>query len=91
MNADGKIDYQIISNNGDRDKIIATVYQTIVIYLKRYPNKIIYFKGSTKERTRLYRMIINNNFKHFDFQYDIWAEVENDLFLSDLIFRLLVL
>lgn len=68
----------IISNNGDRDKILATVCQAMFLYLEKYPNRIIYFRGSTIERTRLYRILINNNIKEFELQYDIWIEQESN-------------
>src|ERR1700712_3575512 len=50
-----------VSNNGDRNKILATVAYVVNLYLERYPERLIYFRGSTPERTRLYRMAIGLN------------------------------
>ncbi|NLR82344.1 DUF6934 family protein [Chitinophaga eiseniae] len=78
IDKNGEINDFVISNNGDRDKILATVCHVIGLYLKKYPNRQVYFKGSTAERTRLYRIIINNNIKWFNLQYNILIEQEFD-------------
>lgn len=54
----GKIDDEIISNNGDRDKILATVFSALYIYTSQFPEHFVTIKGSTQARTRLYRMAI---------------------------------
>lgn len=57
------IDDFAISDNGDRDKVLATVAKSAYIFSEKYPEKIIFFKGSTKSRTRLYRRAISLNLK----------------------------
>ena len=52
----GEIDDLIISNNGDSEKVLATVISTVYAFTDKYPNAWIYATGSTKVRTRLYRM-----------------------------------
>jgi hypothetical protein len=68
-NKTGEIDDEIVSNNGDSFKILRTVVEAITIFTNKYPTKWIYAEGSTKSRTRLYRMGISNNLnesrKHF--------------------------
>lgn len=55
----GEIDFIAVSRNKDRDKILATVAQTMVVFFEKYPNKKLYFRGSTDTRTRLYRSLIS--------------------------------
>jgi hypothetical protein len=55
----GIIDDSIISNNGDSEKVLATVVATIYAFTDRYPDAWIYATGSTKSRTRLYRIGIS--------------------------------
>ena len=57
INEEGEIDDYIISDNGDRNKILATVVKVVDDYTKKFPDRLIFFKGSTRERTRLYRMV----------------------------------
>lgn len=55
----GELDVFSESKNGDMEKVLATVVQTIQIFLLRYPNAKIAFSGSTPKRTRLYGIILN--------------------------------
>jgi len=50
----GNIDDTVISNNGDGEKVLATVVATLYAFTDKYPNVWIYATGSTKSRTRLY-------------------------------------
>jgi hypothetical protein len=45
-----------ISNNGDSEKVLASVVATVYAFTDKYPNGWVYATGSTKARTRLYRM-----------------------------------
>ena len=54
--ATGNIDDTVISNNGDGEKVLATVAATVYAFTDRYPHALIYATGSTKSRTRLYRI-----------------------------------
>jgi len=64
----GKIDDEVISNNEDRDIVLATVANTIATFCDHYGNKYIYAEGSTPSRTRLYQMGIAG----------IWDEISTD-------------
>jgi hypothetical protein len=75
VEADYAIDDYSISNNGDRNKILATVARAIDIYTDRYPDRLIYFKGSTKARTRLYRVAISINLEELSEKFEIYAEI----------------
>lgn len=57
----GEIDDRVISNNGDSQKVLASVAATVYAFTDRYPDAWIYATGSTKARTRLYRIGITNN------------------------------
>ena len=67
------IDYYAVSDNGDRDKVLATVATIIERYSRRFPDRFIYFEGSTQQRTRLYRMAIGLHWEELSSIYEIWA------------------
>jgi hypothetical protein len=67
-------DYSV-SDNGDRNKVLATVVSIVEIYTKRYPNRWIIFKGSTVHRTRLYRMAVGLHLEELSLKFDIYAYV----------------
>ncbi len=56
---DGSFDVIIESRNGDMERILATVANTLPIFLEQFPDAIVLFKGSDERRTRLYQIIIN--------------------------------
>ena len=58
----GEVSDSIVSDNGDLERVIATIVQTMLDFFRKYPDCSIYFKGNTPERTRLYRIIINKEF-----------------------------
>ncbi|WP_316819321.1 DUF6934 family protein [Pedobacter nyackensis] len=58
-----ELDDFTVSNNGDRDKILATVAATVLEFTQYFPQAFIYAKGSTVARTRLYQMAITQNLK----------------------------
>jgi hypothetical protein len=62
IKADGTLDIYSKSNNGDMEKILATVVQTMLVFLAYNPKSFIYFEGSTPVRTRLYQIALNREF-----------------------------
>lgn len=59
----GEIDDLIVTDNQDREKVLSTVAQTVVLFTNRYPKAFVFFEGSTDVRNRLYQMAIG---KYFD-------------------------
>ena len=67
------IDDLIVSNNGDFEKILATVASSAYKFGKKYPDTFIFFTGSTKARTRLYRRAISKEFKEISKTFNIFG------------------
>ncbi len=59
----GMIDDLSKSNNNDRDKILATVASTVLVFTEYFPDIMVYAQGSTPARTRLYQMGIASNWE----------------------------
>jgi len=66
-----KVDDTCRSNNGDRDKVLATVAATAIDFTNKFPDAIIYTEGSTPARTRLYQMGIANNLEEISKDFEI--------------------
>ena len=62
-----------ITDNGDRDRILVTIYDIILRYTQKYPERWIYFEGSTQSRTRLYRMAIGLNLEALSEKFLIYG------------------
>lgn len=51
----GKINDKVVTNNGDTEKVLATVVSIVFTFTERNPNAYIYATGSNHVRNRLYR------------------------------------
>jgi hypothetical protein len=94
LTENGDIDDYSISNNGDRNKILATVANAIAMYTQKYPKRWILIIGSTESRMRLYRMAIGLNFDELSLLFDIYAYTgseimpfSNELMINSLLVR----
>jgi len=74
--ADGSFDDIAVSNNGDMEKILATVGSTIYHFTSAYRGMFVIAKGSTKARTRLYRKMITLNYEEISADFIIFGEGE---------------
>jgi hypothetical protein len=45
-----------ITNNNDREKVLATVAATVLEFLEHFPDMMVFAQGSTPSRTRLYQI-----------------------------------
>ncbi|WP_439330555.1 DUF6934 family protein [Niastella populi] len=78
INEYGNLDDLSISNNGDRNKILATIVNVVDRYTNRFPERYIFFAGSTEHRTRLYRMAISLHLEELSETFDILADLNGN-------------
>ena len=92
-NDNGEIDDLVVSDNKDSEKILATVVSTAYRFSENHPERMILATGSTKARTRLYRMGISKyiseikkDFEVFGFKDNSWhpfrKNIEYEAFLA---------
>jgi hypothetical protein len=70
-----KVNYDIITNNGDRDKILATVAASVHTFFSKYPDDAIHLTGNTPSRTRLYQMAIATHFDELSLDFHIFGKL----------------
>lgn len=59
LDEDSQLNDTVVSNNYDMERVLSTVIQIILTFLNNHSGAEVSFSGSTPERTRLYRVIIN--------------------------------
>ena len=74
----GEIDDTTVTDNGDSEKILATVVAAVYAFCDKHSEAWIYATGSTAARTRLYRMGINKYFDIVQEDFEIFGERENE-------------
>jgi predicted nucleotidyltransferase len=72
------IDVLSVSNNQDFPKVITTVIYTLIDYLDKFPEKTVYFQGSTTSRTRLYRATIAKVIYQNELSYEVFGITDSD-------------
>lgn len=53
---DGSEDCETASRNGDMDKVLETTVHIAVIYINRFPERKVFFRGSNVVRSRKYQI-----------------------------------
>ena len=74
----GDLDDKVVTDNGDSEKVLATVVAAIYAFGDQYPDVWVYATGSTEARTRLYRMGINKYFDIAKADFDLMGEQQNE-------------
>ena len=75
-----EISDDIITNNGDGQKVLATVVSTMYAFTGKYPEAYVYATGSSEARTRLYRMGITNNLEELKKDFYVFGLKNNEEF-----------
>jgi hypothetical protein len=71
-------DDEVVTDNDDTEKILATVIDTVYIFTTANPTAYIYAKGSTHSRNRLYRRSITKYLEQALKDFIIWGELEDE-------------
>lgn len=71
IDENGKADFEINSDNGDRNHILATVIQTLIVFFTRYPEASVFIAGSTPSRTRLYQAVIGRELGEIQKRFEV--------------------
>lgn len=75
-----KINDASVSNNNDTERILFTIAAIILDFIHRYPDAIIYAKGSTAARTRLYQIKINKYWQIIQDIFELYGYLEHEGF-----------
>ena len=75
---DGEVDFTGITNNGDRNKILATVAKIVYTVTEKHPEMDIYVTGSDSRRTLLYQRAIIYAYDELTETFNIYGVLTND-------------
>ena len=73
-----KIDFTGITNNGDKNKILATVAAIVYNFNEIYPDVGIYVSGSDTRRTILYQRAIAYAYDELTLTFNIHGDISTD-------------
>ena len=73
VSPDGSVCDKTISNNGDFEKVMATVFQCVARFFEYYPWADVHLQANTPARNRLYRIIISKELSQIKKYYEIYG------------------
>lgn len=76
----GEMDDLSISNNGDSEKVLATVVAALYAFFDKHPDAFVYATGSTIARTRLYRLGITRFYKEMVKDFYLYGQVGDNFY-----------
>lgn len=68
-----------VSNNGDTEKVLATVVDALYIFFEHYPDVSVAATGSTPARTRLYKMGITKFYAEMMLDFQLLGVIDGTL------------
>jgi hypothetical protein len=74
----GSVDDLSISNNKDKEKVLATIVAALYAFFDKYPDAWVYATGSTKARTRLYRMGITKFYPEMVLDFELYGQANQE-------------
>jgi hypothetical protein len=69
----GKINDISVSDNQDTEQILSTIAVIVLEFLQQFQDALIFAKGSTAARTRLYQMGISSNWDRIKLRVTIYG------------------
>ena len=78
----GQIDDKVITDNGDSEKVLATIAATVYGFTGRFPKAWVYLTGTNLARTRLYRIGIGKYLDKIKTDFDVYGLVEKNRWKS---------
>jgi hypothetical protein len=73
-----KMNDKVVTNNADRDKVLATIAATVVDFINNHPGASVFVSGNTPARNRLYQMGINRQWDEIDKMFKLRGYVNGD-------------
>jgi len=71
----GDINDLAVTNNGDTEKVLATIIAALYVFFDNYPAAYVYATGSTEARTRLNRMGITKFYEDMQIDFYLYGQV----------------
>jgi len=73
-----EINDSVISDNNDSEKVLATVVATVYAFTDKHPEAWVYATGSTRSRTRLYRMGLTKYLTEIEEDFDLYGQKDGE-------------
>jgi hypothetical protein len=69
----GAVNFLDSSNNGDVIKVFITVIKCVKTFASAVPDSVIFFKGNTEQKNRVYNEILRRHYDEFSVDFNIFG------------------
>ena len=69
----GTVNFLDSSNNGDVVKVFATVIKCVKTFASDFHDSVIFFKGNTEQKNRVYNEILRRHYDEFSVDFNIFG------------------
>lgn len=76
----GDINDLAVSNNGDMEKVLATVVSALYAFFDKHPEAMVFATGSTQARARLYRINITRFYEEIKAGFYLFGQIGDDFY-----------
>jgi hypothetical protein len=80
----GELDDLVKTNNGDSEKVLATVVAALYAFFSKHPEALVYATGSTISRTRLYRRGITKYYNEMAADIQLFGEIGDEFHVFEI-------
>lgn len=80
----GELDDLAKTNNGDSEKVLATVVAALYAFFTKHPGALVYASGSTTSRTRLYRRGLAKYYNEMVIDFQVFGQVGNEFHIFEI-------
>ncbi|MEJ7664329.1 MAG: hypothetical protein WKG07_34815 [Hymenobacter sp.] len=80
----GELDDLAVTDNGDTDKVLGTVIAALYAFFDKQPEVLVYATGSTRARTRLYRMGITRFYEEMQEDFMLFGQLGKEFHTFEL-------
>ena len=77
-NKDKCIEHQVVTNNRDTEKVLATVWAIIMEFTNVFGDVVINMEGNSDARKRLYQMSMNKFFHEIEKTFHVYGVIGNE-------------
>ncbi len=70
---DGSVNFSDSTNNGDVVKVLSTAIYCAKIFANEFPERVIFFRGNTEQKNRVYNEILRRYYDDFSMNFNIFG------------------
>jgi hypothetical protein len=73
------VDYDTETNNNDMKELFSTIFKIILMFNINHPNNIIYIKGNTYQKIKIYNFLLSRHKNKINKKFYLYGIINGDM------------